>query len=138
MKDTPLDSLRESIRKLTRIPAFLIVEDDAADAEFLEKRLKDYFKKCFTVILKSGEEALTAIASVQFDVIFLDLRLSGMGGIEFMRAIIGKGGRRPALVIVTGLNGESDLALEAIRMGAVRVIAKPVTPEDLSDTFGTL
>lgn len=133
-----LDALRESIRKLTRPPKFLVVEDNLTDIELLQKQLHEFFPKSEIAICGSGENAIEFLKKEEADAVFLDLNLPTMSGIETMKKL--KEMKPPALIIVTGLSHgvESEDTLEAIKLGAVKVIAKPVTQDDLRHTFGTL
>lgn len=131
-----LSALRENIRKMERAPVFLIVEDNIDDSTFLEFQLKEFMPKCRVVICNSGESALEALEKQAIDAIFLDLKLTGMDGIQFMQAI--KNTCRAILVIVTGLNGETQSAIEALKLGAVKIIVKPISKDDLRNTFGTI
>lgn len=134
--ENSLNALRESIRKMERTPVFLVVEDNSDDAELLEFQLKDFIPKSQVIVCSSGEAALEVLEKQVIDAIFLDLKLTGMDGIQFMREM--KKSCRAVLVIVTGLNGETQSAIEALKLGAVKIIVKPISKDDLRNTFGTI
>lgn len=121
---------------MERAPVFLVVEDNPVDAAFLEYQLKSFIPKCKVLICSSGEAALEVLERQSVDAIFLDLKLAGMDGIEFMREM--NKSCKAVLVIVTGLNGETDAAIEALKLGAVKIIVKPISKDDLRNTFGTI
>lgn len=131
-----LDELRESIRRLTEPPTFLVVEDVPSDRELLGAELLRFFGKARLVECATGDEALRLLGEIRFDAVFLDLRLHGMSGTELMGKL--PTGPKPALIIITGLPEDAEQTLLAIRLGAVKVIAKPVRQEDLAKLFGSI
>ncbi|MBR9997455.1 MAG: response regulator, partial [Cyclobacteriaceae bacterium] len=58
----------------------LIADDDNYNLMLLEKSLKDYYIKVFSVT--SGKEALDYIGQIKFDLILLDLQMPEMDGYE--------------------------------------------------------
>ena len=77
----------------------------------------------------TAEEGLKKYAQTEFDLILLDLNLPGLSGLDFLRQISQEGGASLVMVI----SGQSDIptALEAIRLGAIDYLEKPVPPEKL-------
>lgn len=72
----------------------------------------------------SGEEALAAVRGVEYAVVLMDVRMSGMNGVEALRAMRAE---RPAVqVILMTAYTTSDLLAEAEREGALRILPKPV------------
>jgi CheY-like chemotaxis protein len=71
----------------------------------------------------SGEEALAKVAQAEYDLMLLDLRMPGMDGMEVLRQV---SQRRPELkVIIITAYGSIDLAVEAMKLGAVDFLQKP-------------
>lgn len=77
----------------------------------------------------SGEEALRAMEQQAFDVVLLDLRMPGMGGMEVLKAIKDKW-PETEVVVITGYPCV-ETAKEAVRLGAYNYLAKPVGPGDV-------
>ncbi|HOD65272.1 MAG TPA: sigma-54 dependent transcriptional regulator [candidate division Zixibacteria bacterium] len=77
----------------------------------------------------SAEEAQRRVDSARYDLVLLDLNLPGRSGVEWLADLNRLGRRLPALVI----SGQSDIAtaLEAVRLGALDYLEKPVAPEKL-------
>jgi two-component system chemotaxis response regulator CheB len=74
----------------------------------------------------SAEEALECLDRVAPDVISLDIRLPGMNGLDATLEIMS---RRPTPIVVISANVESDelnIAMNAMRAGALAVVEKPV------------
>lgn len=127
-----LEGLRETIRKLTRKPRILVVDDSYPDFDCLVEHLNE-LGECEIIPAHSGTTAVAILASEDVDVIFLDLGLPAMSGLDVMRQMSDE--ERKKLVIVTGHSEEAEEIKEAIRLGAVKVITKPVKREDLKAIF---
>src|SRR5205823_466639 len=82
-----------------------------------------------TSAAESAEQALRAIDSHGIDVILLDLKLPGRGGVEVLRQIKN---RRPDIevVVVTG-HGTVHSAVQAMKAGAYDYVTKPFSLEEL-------
>ena len=77
----------------------------------------------------SGEEAMEVFQRATFDIVLLDIKMPGMGGIETLRYLKEKD---PAvtILIITGYPS-IDTAVKAIKLGAYDYITKPFTPDTL-------
>ena len=106
----------------------LVVEDDLADSFFLTEQLKmAHLEDCVTLV-RSGKDALAFLFSAPTAprVIFLDLQLPGLSGIELLRTIR----REPRLrtvpvIIVSGSINPTDVA-ECSQLGVTAYLPKPV------------
>ena len=63
----------------------LIVDDEHTLARSAQAYLTDHGYE--TAVASTGEKALELLASVQPDVVFADVRLPGMSGIELLKRI---------------------------------------------------
>ena len=108
----------------------LLVDDDPHLRLALSKAL---IRKGVDVVdVASGEAALeplkTGICSAgPVDVCLLDLRMPGMSGLEVLRRTLG---RKVPVVVLTG-HGTVPDAVEAMRLGAVNFVQKPVDADEL-------
>ena len=103
----------------------LVVDDDPVVSKSIDRVLSG---KGYAVIsAANGEEALERLAREDYDVVYTDIRMPGMSGIEVARRIRET---RPWLpvVIVTGYATEAN-EMEAIDMGAAGFLRKPLSPE---------
>ncbi len=75
-------------------------------------------------------EALRALAAEPYDVVFLDINLPGLSGIEASR-VIGKLERAPQIVFVTA---DDSHAVDAFELAAVDYVVKPVSQARLART----
>ncbi len=115
-------------QKGAAIPAhILVVDDDPRVREVIKDVIS---KKGVTVVLVgTGEEALVEIRKRRFDLIFLDLVLPGMSGVETLRAIK-EADPEPLVAIVTGY-GDDSIAVEAMSMSPLVLIQKPFSVRDI-------
>ncbi|MEW6660737.1 MAG: response regulator [Thermodesulfobacteriota bacterium] len=71
----------------------------------------------------SGEEALEKLAQESYELMLLDLRMPGLDGMEVLRRV---SQQLPDLkVIIITAYGSIDLAVEAMKLGAVDFLQKP-------------
>ena len=79
----------------------------------------------------SGEEAVRLTGELQPDVVLMDVRMPGMGGIEATHRIVASGSNARILVLTTFDLDEYVYA--AVRAGASGFLLKDVRPADLVD-----
>jgi DNA-binding NtrC family response regulator len=109
-------------------PMKVLFVDDEPD--FLQTLLKRMRKRDVNAAgVGSGEEALVHLAQFPADVVVLDVRMPGMGGIETLRAIK----KKTPLTEVVMLTGHASLevAREGMENGAFDYLMKPVDIDDL-------
>ncbi len=75
-------------------------------------------------------EALAALARGDVELIISDVRMPGLGGMEFLQLVRQEGYDTP-LIMLTGF-ASIENAVESIRAGALDYITKPVRPEQLA------
>src|SRR5205814_9818213 len=63
------------------------------------------------------------------DIVITDLRMPGMGGLEFVAALRERGSH--ATVIVMTAYGSAETALEVMKAGAYDYISKPFKPDEI-------
>ena len=82
----------------------------------------------------TSDEALVLACHRRFDLLLLDARLPGVGGLDVMRAVLG---RVPeAIVVVTTIEPSVSSSLEALRAGAWDYLPKPFTASHLEILAG--
>lgn len=109
----------------------LIVDDEPHVRSELAYALREIgddvrFEECSTAL-----EALARLQSETFDVVFLDIRMPGLSGLDAMQ-VIGKLPQRPQVAFVTA---HDDHAIEAFEHEAVDYLLKPVSVERLAKTL---
>jgi DNA-binding response OmpR family regulator len=111
-------------------PAVLIVDDEHDFVETMVKRLE---RRGFEVSgVESGQEALLLLADRRFDVVFLDVMMPGMDGIETLREIkLGWPGTQ--VVLLSGHGGE-EMGMRGMAYGAYAYLLKPVSLKVVVET----
>ena len=105
----------------------LIVDDERT----LARAVKAFFAEAGyeAEVADDGERALALVQTLRPDVVFTDVRLPGMSGIDLLRRI-----REfdPAIpVIIMTAYGTIEGAVEAVKLGAFDYMKKPVDLEEL-------
>lgn len=84
----------------------------------------------------SAEQALQLMESQTFDVLLLDVRLSGMTGLELARRVRARSGPQPVIAVMTGDVSDASRSAAAAA-GADVFVAKPSTLDDLIGVLRT-
>ena len=99
-----------------------LIDDDPAVLDSL--RLYFERKKVQIGCFGTSKEFLAAVdRSAQFDCVVSDVRMPGMSGLDLVGHLKTRGFNRP-IVLITG-NGDIDMAVSAIKLGAFDFIEKP-------------
>jgi DNA-binding NtrC family response regulator len=105
----------------------LIVDDETVICKSCEK----VFRRAghSTAFATSGREALAMLASDTYDVVFTDLKMMDMGGLEVLQSVKEK---YPTTVVVV-ITGYATIAsaVETMRSGAFDFLPKPFTAGEL-------
>jgi signal transduction histidine kinase/CheY-like chemotaxis protein len=83
-------------------------------------------------IAASGAEALSALDSATYDIVFMDLLMPEMDGLETTRAIRAAWGAQPVIVGLTAA-GMAAVRADCLAAGMQDVLAKPVTGPKLRE-----
>ncbi len=112
----------EKMAGLNNRGRLLIVDDEPDFLESLEWQLTN--RRYLVFLASSGDAAIEILRKETIDILIADIRMPGMDGIELIR--------RAALlapdiqaIVVTGHGGEKT-AIEAMRLGAINYLRKPV------------
>ncbi|MEA1983129.1 MAG: response regulator [Campylobacterota bacterium] len=118
MSNVDLIQLTEQTKKLTA----LVVEDEKVTNELLSSTFKNFFadvSSCF-----DGETALNLYLENKPDVIFVDIIMSGMDGIELSRKI--REINPTQIIIVISASNDIEKISESIEVGVNSFIQKPI------------
>ncbi|MBX3331207.1 MAG: sigma-54-dependent Fis family transcriptional regulator [Nitrospira sp.] len=107
--------------------SIFVVDDQAAFRNALAKLLSRMQHRVRS--FQSGEELLAAVEEEVPDLILLDLKMSGMSGIEVLQSLRPKG--CDALVILLTAYGTVEDAVEAMKLGAFDFLIKTVDLDTL-------
>ena len=103
----------------------LVIDDDAVVGRSFDRVLSG---KGYDVnVALSGEEALETMNESDFDVVFTDIRMPGMDGLEVAERIKARCPWTP-VVVITGYGTEENEARASV-LGVSGFVRKPLTPE---------
>jgi len=105
----------------------LLVDDEL---EFLATLVKRLTKRGLNIsTAKNGEDALKTIGGKVIDVVVLDVRMPGIGGIQTLREIK----KKDPLMEVIMLTGHArlEVAIEGMELGAFDYLMKPADIDEL-------
>lgn len=100
----------------------LIIDDERGIRNSLKEIFE--FEKHTADVAENGIIGLEKIESIRYDIIFCDIKMDGMDGMEVLRKIHEEHSEIP-IVMISG-HGTIDVAVEAIKQGAYDFIAKPL------------
>lgn len=103
----------------------LVIDDDAVVGRSFNRVLSDKGYEVDTAM--SGEEALKDIEAHNYDVVFTDIRMPGMDGLEVAEQIKARCPWTP-VVVITGYGTEENEAKASV-LGVSGFVRKPLTPE---------
>jgi DNA-binding LytR/AlgR family response regulator len=110
----------------------VIADDERLLREQLKTRLAAVWPELDIVDeARDGNEALAKAEELRPDVMFLDIRMPGMTGIEAAREILALPDWHGEIVFVTAYD---EYAVAAFEQGALDYLLKPVEPERLAQT----
>ncbi len=107
----------------------LIVDDEETTRLYLGELLNIYFPHIQYSFAENGEDALFAISKNHYELIFLDITMPGMDGVELLQLIREKNLDVPVIFISAHAN--FVYAQHGIRLGVHDYLLKPVSPLEL-------
>ena len=122
-----VDANEKDVTALPGDVRVLIVDNDKALAHAMTESLERVGYPCTTVF--SGKEGVKAVEQDTFDVIFTDLVMSDVDGMEVL-ARAKKALPDSEVIVVTG-HASVPTAVKAMQQGAFNFLEKPVTPDKL-------
>ncbi len=103
----------------------LVIDDDAVVGRSFDRVLSEKGYEVSTAL--SGEEAMNSIGNTNYDVVFTDIKMPGMDGLEVTERIKARCPWTP-VVVITGYGTEENEARASV-LGASGFVRKPLTPE---------
>ncbi len=110
--------------------AALVVDDEAPAREELAFLLRDDPRVGVVRTAGSAGSALRLLGDEPVDVVFCDIKMPGLDGVELAR-VLGRFASSPRVVFVTAYD---DRAVDAFELGAVDYLMKPVRADRLAET----
>jgi nitrogen regulation protein NR(I) len=100
----------------------LLLIDDETDVQYSFQRIFDSPEIELTTA-SSGEEGLKLIPKMKPDLVIMDIRMGGMNGLETLRRIRQLDSK--LLIILMTAYGTTQMAIEAMKLGAYDYLLKP-------------
>ncbi len=114
----------------------ILLVDDAA---FMRKMIKDTLtKNGYTEVFEAvdGADAVEKFSEIAPDLVFMDITMPNMDGLEALKAIRAKDGS--ANVVMCSALGQESMVMDAVRSGAKDFIVKPFKPDRVLKTVSTI
>ncbi|HEX6162408.1 MAG TPA: sigma-54 dependent transcriptional regulator [Vicinamibacterales bacterium] len=106
-------------------PRILVIDDDAEIRKSFKMTLE--YAGYDVVLAATGEEGVKLVEQEAPDLVFCDIKMPGMDGLDVLQKLQHLKDVMP-IVVITG-NAEIQTAVEATRLGAFDFIEKPVSSE---------
>ena len=107
----------------------ILIVDDSSFMRMIIKKYLEGFKDVQVIEGANGKEAVEKFRSEHPDLIFLDIIMPEINGIEALKQI--KSFDRNANVVMISSVGQNKMMEEAIKAGAARYITKPFRYEEI-------
>jgi len=120
----------EKEKVMSALRKVLVVDDDPVVRKSFDRVLSN--KGYAVITAESGEEALRKLDEERYDIVYSDVRMPGMSGLEVAENVKA---RRPwtPVVIITGYGTEAAEA-RAKAAGVSSFLHKPLSPEMIEDS----
>jgi len=98
----------------------IIIEDEPIAAKIIKSFIDEISDLEFIAGFNSSEEAMEWISSNSVDVIFQDVNLPGMNGVDFLKSLA----KPPKIIFITA---NPEYAVDGFELSAVDYLVKPIS-----------
>ncbi len=130
MANVDLVQLTEQTKKLTA----MVVEDEGVANELLSSTFKNFFSEVSSAF--NGKEALEMFERLQPDIIFVDIVMPEMDGIELSRKIREMNPNQ--IIIVISASNDIQKISESIEIGVNSFIQKPIDTKKIIELLSNV
>jgi len=130
MESIDLVQLAQQTKKLTA----MVVEDEKVTNELLSSNFKNFFSDVYSSF--NGDEALKTYLKVKPDVVFVDIIMEGMDGIELSRKI--REENPTQIIIVISASNDIDKISESIEVGVNSFVQKPIDTKKIIELLNSV
>src|SRR6187200_2468842 len=109
----------------------LVIDDEPAIRDTMRMILE--YDGHEVLLANSGQEGITVAERENPDLVFLDIKMPGLDGLEVLGRLRGMNETLP--VVIVSAHGTASTALEAGRLGAFRFIEKPLSKDYVLDAI---
>ncbi|MBS1510989.1 MAG: response regulator transcription factor [Bacteroidetes bacterium] len=115
---------------------FLLVDDNKSIRESLEEILKLFYEEAEIAGVASGPECITELDRFIPDIIFMDISMPGMSGVETTRLVMAK---YPAYKIIAySMNDNDEMLSKMFKAGAQGYVLKSDDIETLQQAINKI
>jgi two-component system LytT family response regulator/two-component system response regulator LytT len=111
----------------------LIVDDESLARDELEYLLTGFPEIEIAGLASNGLEAIEKIDLLEPDVVFLDVQMPGLDGMNVIKRVRERGGLQPYFILATAYD---QYAVEAFQLEALDYLLKPIEKDRLTQTIG--
>ncbi|WP_136417896.1 MULTISPECIES: response regulator [Oxalobacteraceae] len=115
---------------MSALPKVLVVDDDPVVGKSFNRVLSD--KGYIVITAENGYDALAKLQEEKYDLVFTDIKMPGMNGLEVAERVKAKQPWTP-VVIVTGYGSKANEE-KAMAVGVSDFLRKPLSPEMIEET----
>ncbi len=109
----------------------MIVEDELLAQQVIQNHLQKMAQFELVAVCSNALQAATVLDKQEVDLIFLDIQLPGMTGLNFLRSL-----QNPPLVVLT--TAYSEYALESYEFNVIDYLLKPISFERFSKAINKI
>lgn len=136
--EAPLSQgISETAKPVKKQPVILIAEDIAINMKLVKALIRNFLSNVTLLEAANGRQAVEIFTSEKPDLIFMDIQMPEMDGLEATRTIRameeGSAARTPVVALTAGvLKEEKEKAVES---GVDHFLSKPIDPKQLQETI---
>ena len=108
----------------------LIVDDERPARNLIAELVDRHIPDARITLADSAQNALRCLQAERYDLLFVDIEMPGMSGLELLEKIKVGEGNKPYAFIITAFR-EYDYAVKGLRLGILDYIAKPLHNEKI-------
>ena len=123
VKSIGLEMMKDSLENLK----VAVVDDDFVIQELIKNTFKKV--KASVAAFPDGEEYLAVVDSEEYDLVFLDINMPKVDGIEVLKVLQTKKINYPVIALSSVLQRET--MIKVVSMGVRSYLVKPLKPEDI-------
>ena len=111
----------------------LLVDDEPLARRLMRELLADFPDMTIAGECQNGTEALAALQASAYDVVFLDVQMPDLDGVQVLQRLRATGQPLPLVVFVTAYD---QYAVAAFALHAVDYLLKPLDPDRFAECVG--
>ena len=130
---SPIEIKDQEMTKPISAKTIIVADDNFLNQFFLKKILEGMGHT--VIIASSGSEVIEEVERKKIDIIFMDMEMSGMNGIETTRIIHDQFNKKEIKIIGSTMSENGIKQKECIEAGMSECISKPVTVESVIEVL---